>query len=266
MGKTKQKYNRKGKSSSGTIRVKQTLTQLVTVSSGTAVLNIGTVAASSGGIWAGFESLTELADMFRLERINRVVFEFGPSTAIGSVAVNFPSGMLYFKYTGQNAPTTLSDIETPHVSRVSAPFSALAAAGSEPLTKAVNTTLKLRNKDMPILAGTSDPGWLATQNDGTASLGVDYGTLFYVLLSTTTASNVVFFLRSYIDVEFKDILDPTTISTLLTRYPSGLPPHVEVPPGFVEGCVASSLRVPRPLALQKPASLSYRPDIGVTPF
>ncbi len=266
MGKRKQKYNRKGKSSAGMIRVRQTLTKLNTINSGTAVTNLGTVAAGGGGMWSTFESLTELADMFRLERINRVSFEFGPSTAIGSVAVNFPSGMLYFKYTGQNAPSTLADIETPHVSRVAAPFSALAAAGSEALTKAVNTSLKLKNSDMPILSGTSDPGWLATQSDGTGSTGVDYGTMFYVLLSTTTASDVVFYCRSYIDIEFKDILDPTTISKLLGRYPAGLPSHVEAAPGFVEGCVTDALKVPRPLASQNPAFLVKRPDNGVTPF
>ena len=159
MGKSKQKFNRKGKSSSNIIRVKQTLTMLVTVNTGTAVTTIGAVAAGGGGIWFNFESLTELADMFRLERINKLVCEFGPSTVIGSAAANVPSGMLYFAYTGQTAPSTLADIETPHVSRPSAPFSVLTAAGSEPLTKAVNCTLKLRNKDMPIMSGTSDPGW-----------------------------------------------------------------------------------------------------------
>lgn len=258
--KTKQKSRKNKSSSDAHISLRQTLTGTQSMNPSTALTNLGAIAAGSAGIWSTFESISELADMFRLERINSVTFEFGPMTSTGSAAVNVPSGMLYYKYNGANAPSTLVDIETPHVSKPSSPWSALAAAGSEAVVREADAFLKLKNKDMPVLQSPSDPGWLVTQSDATST---DYGTLFWAFLTTAASSTLTYFLRSYLDISFKDILDPTTISKLMSRYPTGLPPHVQAKPGFIEGCVTQSLRVGRPLLLPKKSGNSSDESVAV---
>jgi hypothetical protein len=246
--KLNKSYGRRKSSDGSHVNVRQTLTQTQSMNPNTALTNLGEVVGGSGGMWSTFESISQLCDMFRLEKINSVVFEFGPMTSTGSAAVNVPAGMLYFKYNGQAAPSTLTDIETPHVSKPSSPWSALAAAGSEAVVREADAYLRLKNKDMPLLAATSDPGYISTQSDGTATT---YGTLFWAFLTTAASSTLTYFIRTYLDISFKDILDPSTISNLMNRYPSGLPPHITTKPGFIENCVSTSLKVGRPLRIRQ---------------
>lgn len=237
------------------VRVNSKFTSTQSLNPSTAVTNLGAVTCDASGIWSTCQNITNLADMFRLFKIENVTFEFGPMTATGSAGVNVPAGMLFFKYEGVNAPSTLTDIEQPTVSNVSSPWGGLSVAGAESLARETITRLGLANKDMPILQGPSSPGdagFLVTQDDGTQT---SFGSLFWCFLTTAASSTLTYYLRSYFDIIFKDILDPSTISKdQLQRQKraveyhvtqqSGHAPHVVFEPGVLEKFILLHIKVP----------------------
>ncbi len=225
-------------------------------STASAVSNLGEISTSNSGIWSLNNQISSLSDMFRLFRINGVTFEYLPQSLTGTAAVNIPAGQLSFKMTGQNAPTTYNDLEGPLVSNMTLPFGVSTTAIAEALLKECVARLHLRNEDMPILQGPSekdDSGYLATQDDGTQT---SYGTLFWTLMSATAANTLSFLLRSYLDLDFKDILDPATISSTQAAraryaveyhvdqavYHPGL--GVEFAPGTLERAVCLHMKPP----------------------
>ena len=254
------KGTRSGGKPSNTVHVNTiATTQYGGVSTASAVTNLGEISTSNTGIWNLNNQISSLSDMFRLFKVNKVTFEFIPQSLTGSVAVNVPAAQLAYKMQGQTAPTTYNDIEGPMVSNLTTPFGIGAAAVAETLVKEAIARLTLSNKDMPILQGPSTPGdagYLATQDDGTQT---SYGTLFYNLMSATAANTLTYILRSYLDLDFKDILDPATISlNQANRARAAVEFHVnqavyhpgmgiEFAPGTLEQAVCLHMKAPRQL-------------------
>lgn len=232
-------------------------TQYNGLSTATAVQNLGEVSTSNTGIWNLNNQISSLSDMFRLFRINGVTFEFLPQQLQSSVSTNIPSGQLSFKMYGQNAPTTFNDLEGPLVSNMTLPYGTSTTAIAEGLLKEAVAHLALKNGDMPVLMGPSSPGdsgYLATQDDGTQT---SFGTLFWTLMTATAANTLSYVLRSYLDIDFKDILDPATISLdQAARAQQAVSYHVnqavyhpgmgvDFAPGTLERAVILHLKVPR---------------------
>lgn len=222
------------------------------------ITNLGTLTTSNSGIWALNSQISSLSDMFRLFKIKSVVFEFAPEYTTSSAATNVPAGQLAFSMSGQTAPTGYATIETPHVSNMSTAWGAVSTNGTpEALLKESKAILKLREGDFAILQGPSGPGekgYLATQDDGTQT---SYGTLFWNFLVSTASATVVYYLRSYLDLDFKDILDPQTISAIQAQkarsaveYHVSLAVHhqalgINFAPGTLERAIKMHMCVPR---------------------
>ncbi len=195
--------------------------------------------------------------MFRLFKIQSVTFEFAPQTTTATVAANVPAGQMSLSLYGQNAPTDYNTIETPHVSNMTTAFGASTVATAEALVKEAKAILRLKNDDFAILQGPSGPGekgYLATQNDGTQTY---YGTLIWNFLSAATSSVLTYYLRSYLDLDFKDILDPQTISAIqASKARAAVEYHVSLvanhqalgiqfAPGTLETAIQMHMCVPR---------------------
>jgi hypothetical protein len=225
----KNKNNKKGKGNrNNDVTIRSCFHDTQGVATNTAVKNLGPISTNnSDGILLGDVNVQSLTDIFRLVRINEIKFTFGPSSGAGTAAVEVPAGFLGFVPFGVNTnPTAFTDFETPLVSEPTVPFGT-STTTTAPLTRECTTTLALRNKDMPVLQGPGG-GWLATQNDGTQT---SWGTLFWALASATAANTVQYLLTTHFDISWKDLLDPTLISKLMSRHPAGLPDHFEISEG-----------------------------------
>lgn len=227
------------------------------VNSSNAVTNLGTLTTSNSGIWNLNSQISSLSDMFRLFKIKSVTFEFAPQYTTGSAGTNVPAGQLALSLFGQTAPTDYNTIETPHVSNMTTPWGAAALAAAEALVKEATARLHLTDADLAILQGPSGPGeegYLATQDDGTQT---SFGTLFWNFLSTTSSNVIAYYLRSYLDLDFKDILDPQTISAIqaskaraAVEYHVSLVAHhrslgINFAPGTLETAIQMHMCVPR---------------------
>jgi hypothetical protein len=212
----------------GHVRVKSKFSQLYAVNTNAAVQAIGNISpAVTTGILAGDVSLSSLTDMFRLYKINSITFEFLPATGIGAATVQVPSGFLGFVPFGcAGTPASIADFETNLVSKTSFPYASTTTTLAAPLTKECETSLTLKNADMPVLQGPGG-GWLATQDDGTQGY---FGKLFWALASTTASNVMQYLLRTTFDISFKDLLDPALISKLMSRHPTGFPTTWSVQP------------------------------------
>ncbi len=246
-----------------TVHVNTTATtQYNGISTASTVTNLGELTTSNGGIWNLNNQISSLSDMFRLFRINDIKFEFLPQQLTSSVAQNIPSGQLYVKLYGQNAPTTFNDLEGPLVSNMTLPFGTSTTAIAEALLGECVAKLRVKNGDLAILEGPSDPqdlGYLATQDDGTQT---SFGTLFWTLMTATAANTLSYVLRTYLDLDFKDILDPATISAdQAVRAANAVAFHVsqavyhpglglQFSPGTLENAVVLHMKAPRPISKQ----------------
>ncbi len=246
-----------------TVHVNTTATtQYGGVSTASAVTNLGELSTSNSGIWNLNNQISSLSDMFRLFRINDIRFEFLPQQLTSSVATNIPSGQLSIKLFGQNAPTTFNDLEGPLVSNMTLPYGTSNTAIAEGLLRECVAMLHVKNGDLAILEGPSDPadlGYLATQDDGTQT---SFGTLFWTLMTATAANTLSYVLRTYLDLDFKDILDPATISAeQAARAQAAVAFHVnqavyhptmglQFSPGTLENAVVLHMKAPRPLSTQ----------------
>jgi hypothetical protein len=167
-----------------------------------------------------------------LYKINSIEFEFVPASGASTAAVEIPSGFLgYAPFGRASNPTGQSDFETPLISPLTVPFGT-SVTTTAPLTRECGTTLTLKNRDMPILQG-SPGGWLATQDDGTQT---SWGNLFWAIANVTAANTISYLLKTTFDISFKDILDPSLISTNLKgRYQAGFPTHWTIDPESLIG-------------------------------
>lgn len=145
---------------------------------------------------------------------------FEPQSGASTAAVEVPAGFLGYTPIGLSSnPTSMSDFETPLVSRPTVPFGTSTTV-TAPLTRECGTTLQLKHADFPVLQG-SPGGWLATQDDGTQT---SYGNLFWALAATTAANTINYLLTTHFDISFKDLLDPALISArLMQSHPAGIP-------------------------------------------
>jgi len=236
------KNKRKGSNSEANVKSKVEF--LVGLNTANLAQNIGTIGTDSASLLFQATQLASLSDIFRLYRINSVVFEFHPGTGVGTAAVEVPAGFLGHVPFGANVlPTSYGEFETPNVSNLTMPFGS-SITTTAPLTRESAAILPLKNKDMPILQGAGD-GWLATQADGTQT---HYGWLFWAQAAVTAANTINYFLKAHYDVSFKDILDPLLISKLMQKHPYGLPLHITLTPGSmlhtINSKVAANASVP----------------------
>lgn len=200
--------------SNDAVSIKTVATQDQSINLSNLITNLGTLTTSNSGIWNLNSQISSLSDMFRLYKIKSVTFEFAPQYTTASAGTNVPAGQLAFSMFGQNAPTGSGTIETPHVSNVTTAWGASTTGNAEALVKETKAILHLKDSDFAILQGPSGPGekgYLATQDDGTQT---SYGTIFWNFLSSAASATAVYYLRSYLDLDFKDILDPQTISAI----------------------------------------------------
>ncbi len=208
------------------VRIRSKFSSVSAVNTATTAQNLGNIGTDATGILANDVNLASLTDMFRLFRVNKIVFHMQPSSGTSTAAVSVPSGFMAAIPFGTTAsPTGIDSAETPNVSNPTIPFS--TAASTAPLTAYQGTTLKLKNGDMPVLQGPGG-GWLSTQADGSQT---NYGTLWWLTTAATAANTLNYILRTVFDISFKDLLDPSLISSLMSRHPTGLPGHWELAPG-----------------------------------
>ncbi len=254
----KNNSNRKNQSKpSNRTRIRSVWNQSVSVNPSSTATNIGTLTTSNSGIWNLNNQISSLSDMFRLFKINGLRLEFQPSYTTAGVATNVPCGILMISLQGQTDPTTFSDAETPLQSNLALPWGATTAGNSEAILKEQVARLVVHNKDLPVLQGPSTPGdagYLATQDDGTQT---SYGKLFWLLASAATSTTLNYLLRTYFDLDFKDILDPSTISSIqaeraaaavsfhCTLQSSGAGSHIEFSPGTLEKAIQLHMKVNR---------------------
>jgi len=220
------KTNSKKKSQQD-VHIKSKFIQSSAVNTSSLINSLGNIASSATGILANDLNLANLTDMFRLYRINRITFEFMPATLTGGAAVQVPAAVLAFTPFGAGTPTSLQDFESPLVSEPSVSFPTQSGAAYYVPTRDIGTKLSLSNSDMPVLQGPGG-GWLATQDDGTQT---SWGKLFWALASATAANAMTYLLTTHFDMSFKDLLDPSLISSLMARHPMGLPSHITALPG-----------------------------------
>lgn len=184
----------------------------MTCNPSTAAVNLGEINTSNSGIFALDSQVSSLSDMFRFFKVNKITFEWIPNQLTAGTAVGVPPGVLYCKMQGQSAPSTLADLETPYQSwKPSLPWT----CGTTPTGDLVReniASLTMKNKDFAILQGPSEPGdlgYLTTQDDGTQT---SYGTLFWLFFNTVASTTLNYVLRTYFNFDFKDILDPASVS------------------------------------------------------
>jgi hypothetical protein len=217
----------------GHVRIRSQFTNTTNVSSASLVTSLGNIStAVSTGILANDVGLQSLTDMFRLYKINSIIFEFAPASGASTAAVEIPAGFLgYAPFGRASNPTGITDFETNLVSPMTVPFGT-STTTTAPLTRECGTKLALQHKDLPILQG-SPGGWLATQDDGTQT---NWGNLFWTIASATAANTIAYMLKTTFDISFKDLLDPTLISRNLNgRYQAGFPSHWTLDPESLIG-------------------------------
>ncbi len=224
--------------------------------------NLGELTTSNSGLWALNNQVSSLSDMFRLFKINGVIFELIPQYTTAGTAVNVPAGLLMLSLNGQSNPTTFSDAETPLQSNLSLPWGATTTGNAEAIVRESIARLTLANKDLVVNQGPSSPGdagYLVTQDDGTQT---SYGRLFWLLASAATSTTLNYVLRSYFDLDFKDILDPSTISSIQAERAAravsfhcevqaqGVGAHITFSPGTLEKAIQLHMRVNRGVPLR----------------
>ncbi len=240
------------------VRVQSRFNSQVSINPSTAATNLGELSTSNTGMWALDSQVSSLSDMFRFFKINSVAFELVPNSTTSATAVSVPPGTLYFKMLGQNAPTSLADLESPMQGNITLPWGTGATVPGESLVKECVAKLKLLNKDLPILQGPSTPGdagYLVTQDDGTQT---SYGTMFWMFFNTVASTTLAYVLRTYFDISFKDILDPASISAAQAERASAAvtyhcqlqargATHIQFSEGCLEAAIMLHVKVPRPL-------------------
>ncbi len=207
------------------IRIKSGFLQLLNTNSSASINAIGALSTSSSGMLANDLSIANLSDMFRLVKINSITVELVPSQGYSASAAQVPAAVIGYIPFGGATPTAIGDFETRHISEPAVPFG--VASQTAPLTKECGTRLTLKNSDMPVLQGPGG-GWLATQNDGTHT---SWGNLFYAFASTTASLVVPYLMRTVFDISFKDLMDPTLISSLMVQHSSGFPATWQIAKG-----------------------------------
>jgi hypothetical protein len=249
---------RKSSKTDNHVRVKSAFTSVSAINTAAFIASLGNIGADATSILSNCQNLTNLSDMFRLMRLNSIRFEFQPAQGNGTASVQVPSGFLAATPYGITAnPTSISDFETPNVSQPTASFG--TASTTAPMNTNSRAVLDLSNKDLPVIDGPGG-GWISTQEDGTQD---DYGILWWVTTAVTAANTLNYILRTYFDVSFKDLLDPSLISSLMARHPNGLPPHIVCAPGTPlwsvnQSCLQGIKRQPR-LALP---GVNQKPPVG----
>jgi len=223
----KNKSNSRSKSKQNDVNIKSKFVQTSSISTASLVNALGNISSALGtGILANEANIAALTDMFRLYKINSITFEFSPASGSTTASVQIPSGFLGFVPFGNaTTPTSQQDFESPLISECSTSWGSGGATG--PLTRETGAKLTLQNSDMPVLQGPGG-GWLATQDDGTQGF---WGKLFWAIANVTAANTATYLLTTHFNMSFKDLLDPTLISTLMDRHPSGLPAHIQALPG-----------------------------------
>lgn len=249
-------------------RIRSIWNQNVSVNPSSTATNIGELTTSNTGIWNLNNQISSLSDMFRLFKINGLILEFLPQYTTAGVAVNVPAGILSVSLNGQTNPTTMADAETPLQSNITLPWGASTTGNTESIVREAIARLTLANKDLVINQGPSSPGdagYLTTQDDGTQT---SYGRIFWLLASAATSTTLNYLLRTYFDLDFKDILDPSTISSLQAERAAkavsfhceiqaqGVGAHITFSPGTLEKAIQLHMRVNRgvPLRVVKSSS------------
>ncbi len=246
-------------------RIRSIWNQTATMNPSITASNLGTLTTSNSGLWNLNNQISSLSDMFRLFKINGLTFEFFPVLTTGSASTNVAAGFLCVSLQGQTDPANLSDVEGPLQSNLTLPYGVSTASNTEALVRETCAKLVVRNKDLPILQGSSTPGdegYLATQDDGTQT---SYGKLFWIFASAATSAAVNYVLRTYFDLDFKDILDPSTISSIQAQRAAdavsyhcslqagGAGAHIEFSPGLLEKAIQLHLKVNRGVQLKLPS-------------
>jgi len=250
---------------SNRVRIRSIYNQAVSVNPVSTATNIGEITTSNTGIWSLNNQISSLSDMFRLFKVNGLKFEFLPATTLAGGGLNVPSGILMISLNGQTNPTVISDAETPLQSNLTTPWGASSTGQPEALVKETVARLSVRNADLPISQGPSSPGdagYLVTQDDGTQT---SYGRLFWLLVSAAASTTLNYVLRTYFDLDFKDILDPSTISSIQAQKAAdavsyhcslqagGAGAHIEFSPGLLEKAIQLHLKVNRGVQFKLPS-------------
>jgi hypothetical protein len=218
----------KGSKDNEHVRIKSAFAQNYINNTALTASNIGYIGTdNTASILLSDINIQSLTDMFRLFKVNKISFHFGPATGVGTASVEVPAGFLLAVPFGTAAnPTDILSAESPLVSVPTVPFGT-STTTTPPLTRECSTTLSLENADLPVLDGPGG-GWLATQQDGAQD---NYGALWWLSTVATAANTMNYLLRTYFDISFKDLLDPSLISELMGRHRGGLPSHWELKPG-----------------------------------
>jgi len=211
--------------------------------------SLGSLDVSGTGMWAGLQNVLNLGDMFRFVKINSVDFTLIPTVPVQtspSSYISIPPSLLYLTPYGASIPTDIAGVENFPCGKVSAGFLLAYSYGSTSvLMKDHAPKLSLKHSELPIINAADPPGWLATNGDGQQ---LHFGTLVRVGVAAGAAvnfANINCILRSELDISFRDILDPTSISRVLDVSKSST---VSVAPGVLQGMVTAATKVPRLLS------------------
>jgi len=199
--------------------------------------------------------LLNLADMFRLFKINKLKFTMVPAHGgqTGAQFTQMQPSLLFFVPYGASIPTDITGVENFPCGPLSSAFAFAANSGGTGygLPPSTNLTLKLKHADLPILNAADPPGWLATMDDGSQT---HLGTVCRVAVAAGSSSgvtSVTFYLRTEIDISFRDLVDPTSISAVVRAAQS---PACTLHRGVLQGMIADAQKVPRALADPTPVS------------
>ncbi len=168
---------------------------------------------SSIGLAANSGAMTNFLDMYRYFRLNKARFEVMSDVAV----TNNTCFLATFVPEGTTAPPTIAAVENNHTSP-------LGHTGAASNGYHAATTLTLNGDALRSVTGGK---WLVTSGNATDTFLETYGS---VQLLTSVSGSETFTVICRIEAEFREMVDPNTISKMLKESKNPKSPHQQGEP------------------------------------